>query len=292
MAEIGWIGTGVMGSSMASKLLEAGHALRVHTRTRSRAEGLLAAGAAWADTPREAAEGADAVFSIVGYPEDVEAVHLGEEGTLSAENVPAHLIDMTTSDPGLARRLHERAAERSVSAFDAPVSGGDVGARNGTLSIMVGGDAGAFESIRPWLDLMGGTVVLQGGAGAGQSTKLVNQILVAASMVGTCEALVFAEASGLDSRRVLQSVSSGAAGSWTLSNLAPRMLDGDLEPGFYVDHFVKDLGIAITAARDLGLDLPGLDLAERLYRTVQSAGLGERGTQVLHAHLRAAAGIG
>ena len=290
MSELGWIGTGVMGASMAGKLLKAGHALRIHTRTRSRARPLIDAGAVWVDSPREAAEGADAVFSIVGYPEDVEAVHLGPDGTLAAQDVPKFVIDLTTSDPDLAVKIHERARERSAVAFDAPVSGGDVGARNGTLSIMVGGDQDSFESIRPWLELMGGTIVLQGEAGAGQRTKIVNQILVAASMVGACEALRFTEAAGLDPRRVLESVSSGAAGSWTLSNLVPRILDGDYEPGFFVEHFVKDLGIAIRAARSLGMNLPGLEHAESLYRAVEAAGHGRKGTQVLDLHLKATLG--
>lgn len=292
MSEFGWIGCGVMGRSMSEKLLAAGHVLKVHTRTRARARSLLEAGAQWVDSPREAAEGVEAVFSIVGYPEDVEAVHLGPEGTLSATRPPAFLVDLTTSDPDLALRIHEQASTRSVAAFDAPVSGGDVGARNGTLSIMVGGDEQAFGVIRPWLDLMGGTIVLQGGPGAGQRTKIVNQILVAASMVGACEALRFTEAAGLDPARVLESVSSGAAGSWTLSNLVPRILAGDYEPGFFVEHFVKDLGIAIRSARAIGLELPGLEHAESLYRAVEAAGHGRKGTQVLDLHLRETQGGG
>ena len=290
MSELGWIGCGVMGCSMAGKLLEAGHRLRVHTRTRSKARTLLDAGATWVDSPREAADGVDAVFSIVGYPEDVKEIHLGPSGTLSADDAPGFLIDLTTSDPGLAVEIRDRGLERGVVAYDAPVSGGDVGARNGSLSIMVGGDAERFDSIRPWLEPMGATIVLQGGPGAGQKTKIVNQILVAASMVGACEALRFTEAAGLDPRRVLESVSTGAAGSWTLSNLVPRILDGDYEPGFFVEHFVKDLGIAIRSARSLGLDLPGLEHAESLYRAMEAAGLGRKGTQALDLHLKAASG--
>ena len=291
MLEFGWIGTGVMGRSMAGRLLDAGHRLRVFTRTRARAEPLLERGAMWVDSPREAADGVDGVFSIVGYPRDVEAIHLGPEGTLGADRPPRFLIDMTTSDPRLAIRIHEEARARSVEAFDAPVSGGDVGARNGTLSIMVGGEAERYEEIRPWLEAMGGTIVLQGGPGAGQQTKIVNQILVAASMVGACEAIRFAETSGLDPSRVLESVSSGAAGSWTLSNLVPRILAEDFDPGFFVEHFVKDLGIAVETAKDLELSLPGLEMAEKLYREVEAAGLGRRGTQALHLHLRNVAGL-
>ncbi|MAC20575.1 MAG: oxidoreductase [Phycisphaerae bacterium] len=291
MLDFGWIGTGVMGRSMAAKLLDAGHRLRVHTRTRERAAPLLDRGATWAESPREAADGTDGVFSIVGYPEDVEMVHLGPAGTLSADQPPRFLIDMTTSDPRLASRIHEEAAARSVKAFDAPVSGGDVGARNGTLSIMVGGEAAAYQEIRPWLETMGATIVLQGGPGAGQQTKIVNQILVAASMVGACEAIRFAETAGLDPARVLESVSSGAAGSWTLTNLVPRILAEDFEPGFFVEHFVKDLGIAVRSARALKLALPGLEMAEKLYGEVAAAGLGRQGTQVLHQHLRQVAGL-
>ncbi|RPG15542.1 MAG: NAD(P)-dependent oxidoreductase [Phycisphaera sp. TMED9] len=278
---IGWIGCGVMGTSMIGHLLENGHGVRVFTRTRSRASAVLEKGADWAESPREAAEGTDAVVSIVGFPADVEAVHLGADGTLAATRLPPILIDMTTSDPALAIRLHAAAASRGVAAIDAPVSGGDVGARQGTLSIMIGGDSDAVESARPIFEACGGTIVHQGGPGAGQKTKIVNQILVAASMIGACEAILFAARAGLDARTVLKSVAPGAAGSWTLSNLVPRMLDGDFEPGFFIDHFVKDLGIAVREARDGGLDLPGLEMAERFYCEAQEEGLGSKGTQAL-----------
>ncbi len=292
MADMGWIGTGVMGRSMGLHLLQAGHRLRVFTRTPERADDLLDRGAIWVESPRAAAEGADAVFSMVGFPRDVEEVHLGPQGTLAAETPAPFLVDLTTSDPSLAVRIHDRAVARGVSALDAPVSGGDVGARNGTLSIMVGGDATAFDRVLPWLEPMGGTIVLQGGPGSGQRTKIVNQILVAASMVGACEAIRFAEAAGLDPSQVLASVSSGAAGSWTLSNLVPRILKRDFEPGFFIEHFVKDLGIAVQAARELDLALPGLELAERLYREAEAAGLGRKGTQALFRHLEGLAGGG
>jgi 3-hydroxyisobutyrate dehydrogenase len=279
--DIAWIGTGVMGRSMAGHLLDAGHRLRVHTRTREKAADLLDRGAVWAATPREAAEGADVAISIVGLPTDVEAVHLGPDGVLAAEHPPAIVVDMTTSSPELAERIAAAAGERGVAALDAPVSGGDVGARNATLSIMVGGDESAFARIRPLFEVMGRTVVLQGPAGAGQRTKIVNQTLVAASMIGAVEAMRFAVGSGLDPRRVLESVASGAAGSWTLSNLVPRMLDGDTAPGFFIEHFVKDLGIAVGEARGLGLELEGLELADRLYRAAMAAGRGRQGTQAL-----------
>ena len=278
---IGWIGCGVMGTSMVGHLLENGHTVRVFTRTRAKAASVLEKGADWAENPREAAEGTDAVVSIVGFPEDVESVHLGHAGTLTATRLPPILIDMTTSDPGLAIRLHAAASERGVAAMDAPVSGGDVGARNGTLSIMIGGDAAAVEIARPLFEACGGTIVHQGGPGAGQKTKIVNQILVAASMIGACEAILFAGRAGLDPRTVLKSVVTGAAGSWTLSNLVPRMLDGDFEPGFFIDHFVKDLGIAVREARGTGLELPGLEMAERFYFEAKAEGLGSKGTQAL-----------
>lgn len=290
MAEMGWIGTGVMGRSMGLHLIDAGHRLRVFTRTPERARDLLDRGAIWVESPRAAAEGAEVVFSMVGFPQDVEHVHLGPDGTLAAEGPAPFLIDLTTSDPTLAVRIHGLAAERGVSALDAPVSGGDVGARNGTLSIMVGGELEAFERVLPWMEPMGGTIVLQGGPGAGQRTKIVNQILVAASMVGACEAIQFAEAAGLDPARVLSSVSSGAAGSWTLSNLVPRILQDDFEPGFFIEHFVKDLGIAVQAARELNLSLPGLEMAEQLYQAAEKAGFGRNGTQALICHLRSLAG--
>ena len=279
--KIGFLGTGVMGASMAGHLLEAGHDLAVFTRTRAKAEPLLARGARWAESPREVAEGADVVISIVGMPADVESVHLGAEGTLAASTRPRLLIDMTTSTPSLARRLHEEAARHSVGAIDAPVSGGDVGARNASLSIMVGGDDAHVKAAWPLFDSLGGTIVHQGGPGCGQHTKMVNQILVASTMLGISEGLLYARAAGLDGERVLQSVGGGAAGSWTISNLGPRILAGDTAPGFFVDHFLKDLSIALDEAESMGLTLPMLGLARRFYSEASEKGLGSHGTQVL-----------
>ena len=289
---VGWIGTGVMGRSMAGHLLDAGMDLVVHTRTRSKAEDLLARGAAWAGTPALAAEGADVVVSIVSMPADVEAVHLGPDGTLAAETPAPLLVDMTTSEPALAERIHAAALQRGVAAVDAPVSGGDVGAREARLSIMVGGEEEAVRIAMPLFEAMGRTIVHHGGPGAGQHAKLINQILVASSMIGACEALMYARSSGLDPERVLESVSSGAAGSWTISNLAPRMVRRDFAPGFFVEHFVKDLSIAVREARRLGLDLPGLELAERLYVALEASGHGRSGTQALLLALEEAAGDG
>ncbi|MCH2145167.1 MAG: NAD(P)-dependent oxidoreductase [Phycisphaerales bacterium] len=278
---LGFLGTGVMGASMAGHLLDAGHEVTVHTRTAAKAASLLDRGAVWAASPVEAAEGRDAVLSIVGMPSDVESVYLGEGGVLSASAVPGLLIDMTTSTPTLARRIHAEAASRGGAAIDAPVSGGDVGARNATLSIMVGGDPGPVEQAMPLFQAMGKAIVHQGPAGAGQHTKMVNQILIASMMIGVCEGLLYAERAGLDGARVIESVGGGAAGSWTINNLGPRMLQRDFEPGFYVEHFLKDLGIALEEAGQMGLDLPGLAQAHAFYEQVQAAGMGRKGTQAL-----------
>lgn len=278
---VAWIGTGVMGASMAAHLLRGGHEVTVHTRTPAKAGALIAAGARWASSPRAAAVGAGAVAIMVGHPSDVAEVVLGDEGALGALGPGALLIDFTTSDPALAVEIAEVAAGRGVGALDAPVSGGDTGARSATLSIMVGGTDADVRRARPLLDLLGTTVVHQGGPGSGQHTKLVNQILIAATMCGMCEALVYARAAGLDPGRVLESVGGGAAASWSLANLAPRILRGDMSPGFYVEHFVKDLGLALTHAERMGLDLPSLALATRLYTQLSDHGGARDGTQAL-----------
>lgn len=278
---VAWIGTGVMGASMASHLIERGYEVIIHTRTRSRAEPLLHQGALWADTPRDAANGADIAFSMVGYPRDVREVHLGGNGTLSANEPPRLIVDMTTSSPSLAVEIAGTARSRGVESLDAPVSGGDVGAREGTLSIMIGAHQGAFDRVQSVLAVLGSQVVRQGGPGAGQHTKMVNQILIASMMMGVCEGLVYASHAGLDSTTVLKSVGSGAAGSWSLSNLAPRMIDRDFEPGFYIEHFVKDLGIALGEADCMGLAFPGLSLARELYKAASAQGLDRKGTQAL-----------
>jgi len=282
---IGWIGTGVMGTSMVRHLRAKGHHVTVHTRTRARAEPLLAEGAGWAASPADASNGMDAVCSIVGFPEDVETVHLGPAGTLSAERPAPLLVDLTTSSPALARRVAEAAAARGVLAVDAPVSGGDVGARNGTLSVMCGGTPEAFERVRPVLEAFGKTVVLQGGPGAGQHTKMVNQLLIAGTMLGMAEALAYAKRAGLEPSRVLESVGGGAAASWSLANLAPRVLKGDFAPGFFCEHFLKDLRIALEGARAMGLDMPCAAAAERTYASLCEAGFARSGTQaVVHAY--------
>lgn len=279
--KIAWIGTGVMGNAMAGHVLAAGHELVVFTRTRSKAEALLQHGARWADSPRAAARGTEAVCSMVGYPADVEAVLLGPDGALQEMRSGSLLIDFTTSRPSLARTIARAAAERGVMALDAPVSGGDVGAREARLSIMVGGEKAAFDRALPLLRCLGKTIVHHGPAGQGQHAKMVNQILIAAMMVGVCEGLLYARRAGLNPETVLASVEHGAAASWSLSHLYPRILKGDYRPGFYVEHFIKDLEIALEEAARMNLDLPGLALARRLYQRVKEAGGARLGTQAL-----------
>jgi 3-hydroxyisobutyrate dehydrogenase len=288
---IGWIGTGVMGSTMCGHLLARGYAVTVSTRTRSKAATLLESGATWADLPAEVATNSDVIFTMVGYPADVRDVILGNQGALSSARPGAVLVDMSTSEPTLAVEIAERAEVTGVHALDAPVSGGDVGAKNAALSIMVGGRPDVFEAVRPCLEVMGSTIVLQGGHGAGQHTKMMNQVLIASNMVGVCEALLYAYRADLDLESVLASVSGGAAGSWSLSNLAPRMIAGNMAPGFYVNHFVKDMGIALAEAERMRLALPGLALAHQLYVAVQAQGGGADGTQSLVRALASLSGL-
>ena len=288
---IGWIGAGVMGASMCGHLMDAGHPATVHTRTRAKADELLARGAAWADSPRQIAEASEVIFTIVGYPSDVREVILGDDGVLAGCGGGEVIVDMTTSEPSLAVEIAEAAAARGVAAVDAPVSGGDVGARGGTLSIMIGGDAGVVASLQPFWEAMGRTWVHQGGPGAGQHTKMVNQTLIAAGMISVCEGLLYAWRAGLDLDTVMESVASGAAGSWSLSNLGTRMIAGNFDPGFFVEHFVKDMGIALAEADRMGLDLPGLRLARGFYDRLMAADRGRLGTQSLILALAELSGL-
>ena len=278
---VGWIGTGVMGSPMAGHLLDDGCRLLVFNRTRSRADSLVARGARWCESEAELAADADVVITMLGTPADVREVVLGDGRVLESMPAGSLLIDMTTSDPSLAVEIYEAAKAGNIDALDAPVSGGDVGARNGTLVIMVGGSSEAFERARPLFEAMGRTIELQGEAGSGQHTKMTNQLAIAAGMIGVCEALLYAYRAGLDLERTLDTISGGAAGSWSLSNYGPRLLKGDLEPGFKIDHFIKDLGIALAEARAMNVVLPGAALAEQLYVAARSRGLGQKGTQAL-----------
>jgi len=278
---VAFIGTGVMGLSMAGHLMDAGFGLVVFNRTAAKAMPLVERGARLATSPGEAAAEADVVITMVGYPADVEQVYLSPGGIVERARNEAVLIDMTTSSPSLAARVSAQAAKRGIAALDAPVSGGDIGAKNATLTIMVGGDAEAFGRVETVLRFMGTSVVLQGGPGAGQHTKMANQIAIAGSMLGTVESLAYARSAGLDPRRVLESIGAGSAASWSLANLAPRILDGDFAPGFYVKHFVKDMGIAIESADRMGIELPGLACAKRLYTHLERNGGADMGTQAL-----------
>lgn len=271
-----------MGQSMARNLMNAGYELVVSTRTAAKAKQLVGEGAQLVDSPREVALHCKVIITMLGYPQDVEMVYLGENGLVQSAQPDSLLIDMTTSSPALAERIASSAKEKHCAALDAPVSGGDVGAREARLSIMVGGEQAAFSRAKPILEKLGKNIVLQGPAGCGQKTKMANQIAVAASTMGTAEALIYAKRAGLDPNSVLQSIESGAAGSWSLSNLGPRMLAENFEPGFYVKHIVKDLGIAIGSAHELGLELPGLETAARLFGKLEKDGGAELGTQAIY----------
>jgi 3-hydroxyisobutyrate dehydrogenase len=293
---VGWIGTGVMGASMCGHVLARGFAVTVHSRTRAKAEPLLARGARWADSARAVAAASDVVFTIVGFPDEVRALYLGagaddDGGLLLGARAGQIFVDMSTSQPALARAIADAAAARGAVAVDAPVSGGDVGAREARLSIMIGGDEATVAALEPLWTAMGKTFVRQGGPGAGQHTKMVNQILIASGMIGVCEALLYAHQAGLDPERVLASVGSGAAGSWSLANYGPRILAGNFEPGFFVEHFIKDMAIALDEARRMQLALPGLALAQQLYQSVQALGYGRKGTHALQLALAAMAGV-
>ncbi|AZN43906.1 NAD(P)-dependent oxidoreductase [Paenibacillus albus] len=279
---IGFIGTGVMGKSMAGHLLNAGYSLIVYNRTKSRADELIAQGAVWKDTVAEVVSQANVVITMVGYPQDVEEIYFGQDGIISNAQAGTYVIDMTTSTPSLARRIYAESKNNGIHAVDAPVSGGDIGAREARLAIMVGGDASAFEALLPIFQIIGKNIQLLGDSGAGQHTKMCNQIAIASNMIGVCEAIVYAEKAGLDPNTVLKSIETGAAGSWSLSNLGPRMINRNFEPGFYVKHFIKDMGIALDAAKEMGLLTPGLELAKSLYDELASKGEENSGTQALY----------
>lgn len=279
---IGWIGAGVMGHSMCGHLIDKGFRATVYTRTREKAQGLIDKGAAWADSPRAVAERSDVIFAIVGFPRDVREVFLcPQNGALAGSKAGNILVDMTTSEPSLAIEIARAAKAKGVHAVDAPVSGGDVGAKEARLSIMIGGEKEIVEALRPCWEAMGKTIVHQGPAGAGQHTKMVNQTLIATNMIGVCEALMYGYKAGLNLETVMQSVSTGAAGSWSLSNLGPRIMANNFDPGFFVEHFLKDMGIALAESRRMGLSMPGLALAEQLYQSVKANGHGRDGTHAL-----------
>jgi len=288
---IGWIGTGVMGASMCGHLMAAGFSATVFNRTKAKAEPLLARGARWAESPRAVAQESDVIFTMVGYPADVRSVVLGEQGVLAGCTPGKIVVDMTTSQPSLAVEIAQAAAKQGVYAVDAPVSGGDVGAREAKLSIMIGGDAEVVSALDPCWRAMGKTIVHQGGPGAGQHTKMMNQIIIATNMIGVCEGLLYAYRAGLDLEKAMQSVTSGAAASWSLVNLGPRIMANRFEPGFFVEHFIKDMGIALEESRRMGLCLPGLALANQLYLSLAALGHGRDGTHALQLALAAMSGV-
>ncbi|MFJ7970563.1 NAD(P)-dependent oxidoreductase [Psychrobacillus sp. NPDC096389] len=277
----GFIGTGVMGKSLVKHLLNAGHEVVIYTRTKEKAEELISLGATWVERASDVANNSQVVFTMVGYPNDVEEIYLGENGILAADNKGLVVVDLTTSTPTLAQKIEDAAKGRGMHALDAPVSGGDIGAQLGKLSIMCGGEKATFDKVLPLLNLFGETILYQGAAGAGQHTKMCNQITIATGMIGVCEALAYGQKAGLDLEQVLRSISTGAAGSWSLSNLAPRMIAGNFEPGFYIKHFVKDMKIALEEAEKMDLQLPGLQLAKSMYDELVAKGYEDNGTQAL-----------
>jgi 3-hydroxyisobutyrate dehydrogenase len=279
---VGWIGTGVMGHSMCSHILKAGYPVTLTTRTKSKAKTLLEGGARWCDSPREVAQESDIIFSIVGYPHDVEEVFLGPEGLLAGARPDSIVVDMTTSEPSLAMRIYKEAGKISVASLDAPVSGGDVGAREARLAIMVGGDRATYDAVVPFFRHMGRNITYMGGPGAGQHTKMSNQIHIATTMIGLVECLLYAHRAGLDMTEVITAIGQGAASSWSLLNYGPRIAAGNFDPGFFVKHFVKDMGIALKEAALMKLSLPGLALTHQFYVAAMAMGLENLGTHSLY----------
>ncbi|MBW2206634.1 MAG: NAD(P)-dependent oxidoreductase [Deltaproteobacteria bacterium] len=284
--KIGWIGTGVMGTSMAGHVQAGGNELFVFNRTKKKAQPLLDKGAQWCDTPAQVAENTDMVFSIVGFPADVEGVYLGDEGILAGNGSCKVVVDMTTSQPSLAQRIAQEAEKKGIASLDAPVSGGDIGAKDAALAIMVGGEKATFDEVLPLFQLMGKNIAYMGAAGAGQHTKMCNQVLIAGTMIGVCESLLYAVKEGLDPQEVIDIIGKGAAGSWSINNLGPRIVKGDFDPGFFVEHFIKDMGIALQESAAVGLSLPGLALVHQLYMAVKAMGHGRLGTQALYIALK------
>lgn len=289
--KIGWVGTGVMGRWMCQHVMDLGYTATIFTRTKSKADPLLKAGATWANSPAEVAESSDITFTIVGFPEDVRQVYLGENGILTTAKSGSIVVDMTTTEPSLAIEIHQAARAKGVSSIDAPVSGGDVGAREARLAIMIGGDQEAVDAIHPLFEAMGQNIVYQGEAGSGQHTKMCNQITISGTMIGVCEALLYGAKAGLDLEIMLSTISKGAAGCWSLDNLAPRVLKRNFDPGFFVEHFIKDMGIALDEAKRMGISLPGLSLVHQLYLATQAQGHGRLGTHALMLALEKLSGV-
>lgn len=274
---IGFIGIGVMGESMARHLLNNDYPLHIYTRTKEKAEKLIEEGAVWEGSVKDIAQKTDILITIIGTPEDVENVYFGEEGILENAKDNAYVIDMTTSKPSLAVEIYQAAKAKGLHALDAPVSGGDIGAKNAALAIMVGGEKEDFEHVLPIFNILGKNIRLQGGAGAGQHTKVVNQVSIAPAMIGLCEALIYSKKAGLNYDDVLATISTGAAGSWSLDNYAPRIIAGDLDPGFAIKHYIKDMKIALESAQEMNMPTPGLELALEMYEKLAAMGEGETG---------------
>ena len=281
MKRIGWIGTGVMGVSMAGHLINNGYKLNIYNRTKKKAEPLIKKGGTWCKNPAQVSAKSDIIFTIVGFPHDVEEVYFGKNGIFETANPGSILVDMTTTAPSLAEKINVLARKKKMGAVDAPVSGGDVGAKKGTLSIMVGGAKKHVKEVMPLLEILGENIVHEGKAGAGQHTKMCNQITIAGTMIGVCECLLYGQKAGLELETMLAAISGGAAGCWSLSNLAPRIVRRNFDPGFYVEHFIKDMEIALAEARRMNLSLPGLALVHQLYKAVQAQGHGRKGTHAL-----------
>ncbi len=283
---VGWVGTGIMGAAMCERIMEGGYSLYVYNRSRHKSEALIKKGARWCGSSSEVADASDVVFTMVGFPSDVREVYFGRKGIFSSPVPGKVLVDMTTTEPSLAVEIYNKARELGSDSVDAPVSGGDVGAKSGRLSIMVGGDEQVVDSIMPFLSLLGHQIVYEGRAGMGQHAKMCNQITVAGIMTGICEALLYCSKSGLSQEKMIKTVCAGAASTWLMESLGPRIIKGDFSPGFFVEHFIKDLGIAVREAEKLNLSLPGLKLAKQLYEKTEEIGHGRSGTQALYLALK------
>jgi 3-hydroxyisobutyrate dehydrogenase len=282
MAKLGFIGTGVMGVAMAGHLQATGNELFVYNRTKEKAEGLINAGAIWCDDVKSVAIQADIIFTIIGMPSDVETVYLGENGLVNHAKSGTILVDMTTSSPELAKKIAIAGDETAISCIDAPVTGGDIGAKNATLTIFVGGEVEAYHKLRPYFEIMGSHIVHLGWHGSGQHGKMANQIAISGSVIGMVESLSYAKAAGIDLTKIQESVSTGSGGSWQMTNMAPRAIAGNFDPGFYIKHFIKDMRIAVDEARANQIDLPGLELVLEQYEKLQEQGLEDLGTQGLY----------
>jgi len=290
--KIGWIGTGVMGSSMCQHIINKGYKTFVYNRSKKKAKKLIDSGATWVNSPEAVAQNSDVIFTMVGFPRDVREVYFGSKGVLKGVREGSILVDMTTTEPTLSKEIYKEAKLKKVASIDAPVSGGDIGAKEGKLSIMVGGDRDAVEAVMPLFKLMGKNIVYQGAAGSGQHAKMCNQVMVSGLMIGMCETLLYGDKAALDLETMLKSVSRGAAACWMLDNLAPRILKRDFKPGFFVEHFIKDMGIALKEAERMNLSLPGLALVHQLYIALQAQGHGRKGTQALILGLERLSNVG